>query len=255
MLKVLNMYPDILNNYGDIANLRAIERICKKIGTDCEITRIENYGNKPEFESYDIILFNAGEYRTMPRIIKDLKSNLQSLKKAVDLGKFIFVFNLTGSVFGKKTERLSGETYEGLGLLDIEFKEKAKVYGDDIIAYDGMFELIGNQISMGNVTLSGEKFAYLIYGYGNNGKDMTEGARKNNLIFTNLSGPLFVRNPWYCEYIIRKCLGMEVKEGRPFNINDYEDEFPLEVKSYKAVSDFIKNKTRPNKEEMERYVK
>ena len=91
---------------------------------------------------------------------------------------------------------------------------------------------------MVDVEINNEKpLGKVKYGYGNNGTD-NEGAVKNNVFFSNCLGPLFVKNPWFAEKIIRQVCekkGIEISE----EINpDYE----IENKSLEVTKDFIKNK-------------
>ena len=47
----------------------------------------------------------------------------------------------------------------------------------------------------------------IITGHGNNGEDMTEGARSNNVFGTYLHGSFLPKNPHFADYMIELALG------------------------------------------------
>ena len=73
-------------------------------------------------------------------------------------------------------------------------KERKTVIGDDIyFSINGNQEIIGSQIHMMDFEVNeAQALGEILYGYGNNGTKF-EGARVNNLIFTNALGPVFVK--------------------------------------------------------------
>ena len=91
----------------------------------------------------------------------------------------------------------------GLGLLDMKAEERKFVWGDDLHfrLLDSKQEILGSQILMADIKAK-NPLGETIYGKGNNdGK--AEGARYRNLMFTNCLGPLFVKNPWWAETILK----------------------------------------------------
>jgi CobQ-like glutamine amidotransferase family enzyme len=75
------------------------------------------------------------------------------------------------------------------------------------------------------------------YGYGNNGSEF-EGARKNNMVFTNCLGPLFVKNPWWTEEILKDAYLR--KQNKIFSRNEYD----IENKSFETTKRFINEKPK-----------
>ena len=65
-----------------------------------------------------------------------------------------------------------------------------------------------------------------------------EGGRWNNLIYTNCLGPLFVKNPWFGEYILK---GILAQKG--FTI-EKSGSYPIATASFQATLDFIANKPK-----------
>ena len=132
-----------------------------------------------------------------------------------------------GLNFIRHYKREDGSVQEGLGLLDMTAVERQYVWGDDLQLRirDTRQELIGSQIQMADVEAA-EPFGTTIYGRGNNGTG-ADGARYKNLIYTNCTGPLFVKNPWFAEDILkdillRKFLGISRKKPYTMASNSFD---------------------------------
>ena len=248
LITVVWLYPDILNNYGDRGNIEAIEYIAKKKNIETNIIKINTYDEEIPYDKADIILLGSGELRVMSKIIKRLEEDKDKIIEYINKNKYIFVFNLSSSIFAKETTRRSGEVIKGLSLLPLTVKEKRYNYGDDldIKIYNGM-NVVGTQIQMADYILdeNSKYFGDVIYGYGNDFYSKKVGARNNNLIFPNIQGPLFFKNPWYLEFILNDILN-DFKLSNDyidnFNIDNYLEDYPFEVKALKAEKAFIKTK-------------
>lgn len=68
--------------------------------------------------------------------------------------------------------------------------------------------------------------------------DGQEGARNKNVIFTNCLGPVFVKNPWWTESILKNAV-----LNKYMNIKK-QDEFEIENKSFETTKRFIKEKPK-----------
>lgn len=237
-INVAWMYPDILNLHGERGNVQALERVAELLNLDLKIERIDDIEAKIDFEKYDILLFNCGELKVVPTITKFLKPQIEELKQFIKQGKILFTTSTTSAFLGNEITLQNGEKIYGLGIIDVDFKERKMVVGDDIYfeLEDGT-EITGSQIQMVDVTLNDEEpFGTIKYGYGNNGRK-DEGCKKNNLIYTNCLAPVLVKNPWLAEKLIR-----EVCEKKQIDVMEKSPEYELERKSLEVTKDFIKKK-------------
>lgn len=188
-LNIVWAYPDMLNLHGDRGNIMALEKIAKQMDIKANIKKIDNYEDKIDFDSADIIFFNPGELKVMPSIIETLEKQRKELEEYINNEKIIVVIGTTGSIMAKETKRIDGSIIKGLGILDINCTEREMVHGDDIhfsLVEDESQELIGCQIQMIDTELESEDIAFgkIIYGLGN-GDSKNEGAKYKNVIFTN----------------------------------------------------------------------
>ena len=231
------MYPDVLNLHGERGNAKAFELISKQMGVKLEIDRIDNIDEIINFDKYDILLFNAGELKSIKAISESLEKQIKELKKYIKDNKVIFVTGTTGALFADTIERLDGTYFSGLNVLNMDIKERNMVLGDDLYYSFNKMEIMGSQIQMIDILLKDAKeLAKVKYGYGNNGENV-EGAKYKNVIFTNALGPVLVKNPWLCEYLIELAL-----KNKDIKVKTKKVNYDLELKSLGSCKEFIDKK-------------
>ncbi|MBQ6582808.1 MAG: hypothetical protein IJH77_03150 [Mogibacterium sp.] len=231
--------PDMLNLHGDRGNLMALTRIAGIVGLEPKLHRIDDRKDPVPWEETDILFFNPGEVRTVAYLADALGRQREQLRRYVEEDGVLVAIGTSGAAFGNRMRRLSGEEFEGLGILDMECREREGILGDDIvirIPESGM-ELSGIQIQLIDAEVAEQAvLGEVLYGYGNQGYEHgCEGARYRNVFYTNLLGPVLVRNPWWGEELIRLAMrrrGIPVPEDLP------EDRYALEQKSHACVRSY-----------------
>lgn len=195
------MYPNLLNLHGERGSVQALVQIGKNLGFDVSVVRIETPDCPIDYENLDLLMFLPGEISTFAHIISKLKSD--NLTRYLENGGYLLAIGNSGLMFGKSIVREGGTEIPGLGYFDMTAKERQYVWGDDLyVRINGtMQELIGSQIQMADVDAK-YPLGKTLYGMGNNNTG-AEGARWKNLIYTNCLGPLFVKNPWFAETILK----------------------------------------------------
>ncbi|MBQ7580363.1 MAG: hypothetical protein IJU39_03535 [Clostridia bacterium] len=243
--KTLNIswvYPDLLNLHGDRGNVMALEKVAKLMGITPKVTRVDTFSERIDFENSDIILFNVGEVKTVAPIVENLKKYGNGIYDFANRNKVIVAVGSTGAILAKQLKRRDGSTVEGLGILDMNCVERNEIYGDDLYyTLDDKTEILAVQIHIVDFFLENENDALgkIVYGKGNNDSDSTEGAKKNNVYFTNALGPVFVKNPWFAQKIIAEAMK---QKGVEIEAKDLSKEFETELKSAEYIKKFIKNK-------------
>lgn len=230
------MYPNLLNLNGERGSVKALVEIGKQLGIEVEILRIEDFDDPIPFDSLDMLMFLPGEITTISHIIPALQTD--ALKNYLEQGGHVLALGTSGLMFGKSILREDGSTVTGLGYLDMTAKERKFVFGDDFhfrINDSGM-ELAGAQIQMADVDAK-YPLGTAIYGMGNNNTS-AEGARWKNLIYTNCTGPLFVKNPWFAESILKEIMGRKGVEIVTVG------EYPIAKNAFDATLAFIQTKPK-----------
>jgi CobQ-like glutamine amidotransferase family enzyme len=190
----------------------------------------------------------------VPHIVDALSMKKYALETYAAEGGAMLCIGTTGAVLANRTERADGSVITGLGLLDMACHERTAVLGDDLIATAFGEAVYGIQIQMMDTVLNAGQapFAKVVYGYGNCGDGKSggadEGARTGNVIFTNMLGPVLVKNPWLTLELIRRALGRrnsnriaEIRELLTFDPARFE----LELRSAEAIRRFNETKEKP----------
>ncbi len=198
------MYPNLLNLHGERGSIQALIQTGAKMGIDVEVQRIEDFDAPIDFNNFDLLIFLPGEISTLHRLIVPMQT--QKLPEYIENGGFVLAIGTSGLMFGKSIFREDETVISGLGCLDMVAKERQYVWGDDlhIRINRSKQELVGSQIQMADVETS-TPLATVLYGMGNNNSG-NDGAVYKNLIYTNCLGPLFVKNPWFAEDILKNIL-------------------------------------------------
>ncbi len=154
----------------------------------------------------DMILIGSMSEEIQRRVIEKLVPLKGRIEELIDAGTPILATGNAGEVFAKtihyKTEKL---TVDALGLFDLTVETdlfdryNGKVLGE----FEGM-EIVGfrSQFSFLYGDNSENYFLKCRRGKGINRHSDLEGMRKNNLICTQILGPILPLNPRFCEYFI-----------------------------------------------------
>ena len=218
MIRTAWMYPDTLYLHGERGTVLALERIARAMGTVVDTDKIDLGAGYFDPMDYDILFYGPGEIPSFEAVIKDMSSYRERLKEFVDSGRVLLatgssvgLFCRSIALFGDGRAADGSRKIKGLGLIPAEAMEREYVFGDDelidAVYNDREMELLGNQIQMLDI-YADESNGYrrlgsVRYGRGNNGVDGSEGIVYKNSVFTNMTGPLLVGNPWLTEEIIR----------------------------------------------------
>ena len=234
------MYPDMLNLHGDRGNIMALGKVAEKMGLTLNITKIERFNEKIDFEKADIVFFSPGELKVALKVLERLKMDIREVEKFVASNKYMIAIGTTGCIFGKEIELLENKNMvKGLEFFDMYSKERETVIGDDIyFSIEDKQEIIGSQIHMMDFDVNDmQALGNVKYGYGNNGKNK-EGARVRNLIFTNTLGPVFVKNPWWAESILNNVAKTKGIETNEIPVEHFE----IEIKSFNSIKELTEKK-------------
>jgi len=122
-----------LNQHGDRGNAMALVRVCGLYGIEAVIARVNRLTDELPIETADIILVGAGELAVMPQIVGALSKIAIPLAARAESGGILFATGASGAALGVRTVRTDGSYIFGLGLLDMECRERETVLGDDLI--------------------------------------------------------------------------------------------------------------------------
>ena len=218
-LKLLYLYPDMLELYGDYGNIQILKYRMEKRGINLKLDKYSIGDPKPDFSSYDIVFAGGGADNEQSILSEDLIKYKENIKKAVDEGVFFLLICGAYQLFGKYYKGVEGNIIPGLEIFDyyteaIEDRKKRCIGNIVIEAKVGEKEtkVIGFENHGGQTFDIKTPFGKVLYGNGNKFEDKEEGFFINNVIATYLHGPLLAKNPDITDYIISYCLERKYNE-------------------------------------------
>jgi CobQ-like glutamine amidotransferase family enzyme len=226
-LRIAHLYPSLLNVAGDGGNVMAIVQRCAWRGIPTEVVEVEQ-GDTQDFTTFDLILFHGGQDVEMDVVARDLGLKVPSLQEAADKGVLIFAVCAGLQLLGHRYIPSVGEPMEGAAILDLEthggsqrFMQHAAV---EVTLNGETGTVVGFENHSGQTVLGpgAQPFGRVVAGAGNNGRDGTEGAVRDNVFATYLHGPVLPKNPWLTDQLIR--IALERRMAQPVELAPLDDE-------------------------------
>ena len=202
-MKIEILFNEVCNLYGDGQNVTYLQATLPDAEFIFTALNDEPYfaNNKP-----DMIYIGSMSESMQRRVIAKLLPLRDRLVELIDAGVPILATGNAGEIFTKNIEYVTEKiTAEALNIFDFTVKTNlfdrfngkvlAKVCDIAIVGFRSQFSFIyGDNTS--------NYFAKCIRGIGINRDSQLEGMRRNNLICTQILGPILPLNPQFCEYFI-----------------------------------------------------
>ena len=229
-IKILYLYPDILELYGDFGNIQVLKYRIEKICYKAIIDQYSIGDEAPDFSSYDLVFAGGGADNEQSILSEDLIKYKENIKKAVDSGVFFLLICGAYQLFGKYYKGVEGNIIPGLEIFDYYTEaindRKKRCIGNIVLEVtldDKKTKVIGFENHGGQTYDISTPFGNVLFGNGNKFQDTHEGFFRKNVIATYLHGPLLSKNPELCDYIIKHCL--ERKYNEDIIWQDLDDSF------------------------------
>ena len=206
-IRILQLYPDDMNIYGDWGNTLVLKRRLEWRGYAVELL---SYNPGDAFpEDIDLIVGGGGQDSGQTKIEDDLRRIGPHLKALAENGVPMLVICGLYQLFGHYFKTKDGVTINGIGLLDVITVGGAeRLIGNIVTHSDDFGDIIGYENHSGLTTLGKnvEPLGTVIKGAGNNVTDGHEGARYRNVIGTYLHGSLLPKNPAVADFLLLAAL-------------------------------------------------
>ena len=210
MIKILHLYHDLMNLYGDYANVSALKRILEKNGEEVKLDKL-SLSDTAAIEDYDFIYIGSGTERNMRVALSDLKKYSAPIKSYIESGKSALFTGNSFEMLGKTITDCLGESVEGLGFCDFTVTEQNKTRLTSDVIYNCAFltqPLVGFVNKCSEIKGVTSPLFTVEMGLGNFEGDKNEGVRLNNLFGTHLTGPALIKNPhllvYFAELLLKK---------------------------------------------------
>ncbi|MDP1808961.1 MAG: glutamine amidotransferase [Actinomycetota bacterium] len=224
-LRLAHLYPDLMNLYGDRGNIIVLRRRCAWRGIELVVDDV-SIGDDLAGD-YDLAFIGGGQDREQLLVCRDFQRRLDQFKGMVDGGLVVLAICGGYQLLGRRFLTYQNEELPGLGILDIEtVGGQKRLIGNVVVKVklDGSERLlVGFENHSGRTILGpgARPLGTIERGFGNNGRDGTEGARQANVFGTYLHGSLLPKNPWFADYLLEPAL--KRKYGDDFSLEPLDD--------------------------------
>ena len=189
-LKICHMYPDVLNLYGDGGNVICMRQRLQGRGIEASVTRLPIGANLP-LSGFALVFIGGGQAFEQQVLLEDLhRGKDREIKAAIEDGLPFLTICGGYQMLGSYYETYDGQRCDFIGALDLyTVGAVQRMIGNYKFQCE---ESAGGSIVVGFENHSGktwlgsgvEPLGKVLSGFGNNGKDGTEGAHYKNVFGT-----------------------------------------------------------------------
>ncbi len=242
-LKLIHLYPEEMNIYGDMGNIITLERRCTWRGINFEKQSL-GFSDDITKSKGDIYFMGGGQDNDMYAVFEDLRNNKQEfIKKEVE-GNKVFLLICGGfQLFGNEFIDAGAREIKGLEILPVTTKAPGSALEERCLGnlitkispkikdeirnyYKGEFSdyIVGFENHSGQTYFESDRVKPIgktIVGFGNNAKEGIEGARYKNIFGSYTHGSLLPKNPHLADLIIG--LALENKYKKSIKLEPLDD--------------------------------
>ena len=227
-MRILHLYPNLMNLYGDYANITVLKKHLEDQGFEVKTDRREVYETFDP-DAYDFIYMGSGTEKNLLIALEALNKYKYYLKKYIDRGGAVL---FTGNAMELLGNRI--DDHKALGFVDFNTLTSEKRYTGDVIVRNSEIGEVVGFINRSTITEGGEDQKLFDYEFRYEGlKDNDyEGCRYKNLFGTHIIGPVLVKNPCFMNLIVSILL-----KGRYRKIS-----YPIEESAYQTTLSELKKR-------------
>lgn len=221
-LTFCHLYGNLLNTYGDNGNLLLLNYYAKKLGITIDTEIISVFEDFDETK-YDFVFFGGGQDYEQKIVSEDIQTKKDAITRYIENDGVMLAicggFQLLGEYYigahGEKIEGISALPHYTLSQDNNRFIGDIEIYNKEFDETYYGFENHNGMTFLGE----GEKpLGEVVKGYGNNGKDKTEGVVYKNVMGSYFHGPLLAKNKQLALRLIN--MAMKKKYHVTFSLDD-----------------------------------
>lgn len=215
-VRIVYLYPDALNLYGDGGNVIALERRCAWRGIPVRIDEVR-MEDALDLTDADIVMMGGGADRDQIAVAHELLAQKNKVAAYVEDGGALLAICGSYQLLGR-SYYMGDERIEGLGVIAAEtVRSQSRLIGNVAVKTELAPEPFVGFENHGGRTILNEGATPLgssvVAGTGNNGDDGFEGLIYKGVIGTYLHGPACPKNPELADWLIAHALERRANAG------------------------------------------
>lgn len=202
-LKIVWLYANKMNIYGDRGNVIVLERRARWRGIATETVEVGI--GQPIPSDADVFFFGGGQDQEQVAVSKDLQgAKGAAIKAAIEDGAAMLAVCGGYQLLGHEYRPHASEVLPGIGLFDAVSIAGPERFIGNVLVDSQWGELVGFENHSGLTMLqNGQRpMGAVKIGRGNNGKDGFEGAIYKHAVGCYLHGSLLPKNPALADWLI-----------------------------------------------------
>ncbi|HJQ43698.1 MAG TPA: hypothetical protein VJ831_11480, partial [Jatrophihabitantaceae bacterium] len=204
-LTLVHLYPREMNIYGDTGNVLVLRKRLEWRGLPVRVVPV-SVGDPLPNEA-DILLGGGGQDAAQGEIGADFAARGAQLRAMAGDGVVMLAICGTYQMLGHEFRTQEGRVIEGVGVLDVvTIGQSERLIGNNWVDTEDAGRLVGYENHSGLTELGSDArpLGTTQTGRGNNGRDRTEGAVRDNVIGTYLHGPVLAKSPRFADDLLRR---------------------------------------------------
>lgn len=201
-IQLLHLYPDLMNLYGEYANVAALRRSLERQGAEVAV-RTGTLYEDIDFSGADFLYMGAGTESAQLTALEDLRRYEGAIRAALERDAVVLATGNAMELFGRSITGPDGAEHAGLGL----FPFRTTVSGTERIQGDCLAAgAATGQVAVGFVNKASQTTGVahplfrMEHGPGNDAGTAEDGVWEGTFYGTHLIGPLLVKNPHINRY-------------------------------------------------------
>lgn len=201
-IKILHLYYDLLNLYGESGNVKILEKRLKDNGFSVVVDQ-KTISDEIDLTPYEIVYMGSGTESKLYRCAEHFALLAPGIKEFVESGKILLATGNSCELLGKSITGGNGENIACSKLFEFETIHdfSTRKTGDVICSCPFTEHKIVGFINNCSTTAWTDEPVFTFELGGNGAKG--DGVRGNNAFGTHITGPLLVKNPYFLEYIMQ----------------------------------------------------
>ena len=229
-IQLLHLYPDLMNLYGEYANVAALRRSLERQGAEV-VVRTGTLYQDIDFSGADFLYMGAGTESAQLTALEDLRRYESAVRAALERGAVVLATGNAMELFGRSITGPDGAEHAGLGLFPFctTVSGTARIQGDFLAVGAATGQVAVGFVNKASQTTDVEHPLFRMeHGPGNNAGTAEDGVWEGSFYGTHLIGPLLMKNPhvnaYFTELLCRRA-------GLPYQPQDC----PHEQRAYEVT--------------------
>ncbi len=215
-VRIVHLYPDALNLYGDGGNAIVMAQRLRWRGIPVTVDEVTMESELSLLDA-DIVLMGGGADRDQLAVAHELLAQRETIAAYVQDGGALLAICGSYQLLGR-SYYMGDERLEGLGVIDAEtVRGEGRLIGNVAVQTElATTPFVGFENHGGRTHLGDSEQPLgraVVAGTGNDGMDGSEGVLHDGVIGTYLHGPALSKNPELADWLITRALTRRAEAG------------------------------------------